>query len=113
MTPDGRYVAFTSAATNLIAVATNNSTDVFIRDLQAQTTTLVSMNSAGTGGGNEDSYSPTISSDGRFILFASKESNLTAGSFSGTDNLFLRDQQRGTNCALTTAGCAPARPCAG
>ncbi len=78
---DGRYVAFTSAATNLIAVDTNKSTDVFVRDLQAQTTTLVSANSTGTGEGNKDSYSPTISSDGRFILFVSKSSNLTFGSF--------------------------------
>ncbi|MGC9941775.1 MAG: hypothetical protein ABSE48_08055, partial [Verrucomicrobiota bacterium] len=101
---DGRYVAFTSAATNLIAVDNNNSTDVFVRDLQTQTTTLVSANSAGTGGGNKDSYSPTISSDGRFILFVSQASNLTAGTFSGTDNIFLRDQQYGTNYALTTAG---------
>ena len=97
---NGRYVAFTSAATNLIAVDTNNATDVFVRDLQAQTTTLVSVNSAGTGEGNKDSYSPTISTDGRFILFVSKASNLTSGSFSGTDNLFLRDQLAGTNYAL-------------
>jgi Tol biopolymer transport system component len=101
---DGRYVAFTSAATNLIAVDTNKSTDVFIRDLQTQTTMLVSANSVGTGEGNKDSYSPTISSDGRFLLFVSKASNLTAGSFSGTDNLFLRDRQYGTNYALITAG---------
>ncbi|MGA2246294.1 MAG: hypothetical protein ABSH48_14955 [Verrucomicrobiota bacterium] len=109
---DGRYVAFTSAATNLIAVDTNKSTDVFIRDLQAQTTTLVSVNAAGTGEGNGNSYAPTISADGRFILFVSKASNLTAGSFSGFDNLFLRDQQYGTNYALTKTGksCAAMTP---
>jgi Tol biopolymer transport system component len=101
---DGRYVAFTSAATNLIAGDTNNATDVFVRDLQFQTTTLVSANTAGTGEGNKDSYSPTISTDGRFILFVSQASNLTAGSFSGTDNLFLRDRQLGTNYALTKGG---------
>jgi hypothetical protein len=101
---DGRYVAFTSVATNLIVVDTNNATDVFIRDLQMQTTTLVSANAVGTGEGNKDSYSPTISSDGRFVLFVSKASNLTAGTFSGTDNLFLRDRQLGTNYALTKAG---------
>jgi dipeptidyl aminopeptidase/acylaminoacyl peptidase len=101
---NSRYVAFTSAATNLIAVDTNKSTDVFVRDLQAQTTVLVSVNSDGTGEGNKNSYSPTISVDGRFILFVSKASNLAPGSFSGTDNLFLYDQQKGTNCALTTSG---------
>ena len=101
---NGRYVAFTSAATNLIAADANNATDVFIRDLQMQATTLVSANTTRTGGGNSDSYSPTISVDGRFILFVSKANNLTAGSFSGTDNLFLRDLQSGTNYALTKTG---------
>ena len=43
MTPDGRYVAFTSAATNLVAGDTNGIADVFVRDLQAGTTTLVSV----------------------------------------------------------------------
>jgi hypothetical protein len=109
---NGRYVAFTSAATNLITVDNNNSMDVFIRDLLAQTTTLVSVNSAGTGEGNNDSYSPTISADGRFVLFVSKASNLAAGSFSGTDNLFLRDRQQDTNYALTKTGqgCAAMTP---
>jgi Tol biopolymer transport system component len=101
---DGRYVAFTSAATNLIAMDTNNATDVFVRDLQAQTTTLVSVNSAGTVEGKGDSHSPSISSDGRFVLFASHTTNPAPGSTSGADDLFLRDQQLGTNYALTTAG---------
>ena len=43
MTPDGRYVAFVSAATNLVVGDTNNIADVFVRDLQAGTTTLVSV----------------------------------------------------------------------
>ena len=92
---DGRYVAFTSAATNLITGDTNNALDVFVRDLQTQTTFLVSANAAGTGEGNQDSYSPTISSDGPFVMFVSKAGNLAAGSFSGTENLFLPDRQAG------------------
>ena len=109
---NGRYVAFTSAATNLIAMDTNHATDVFLRDLQAQTTTLVSVNADGTGEGNKNSYSPMISADGRFILYVSKASNLTSDSVSGTDNLFLRDEQVGTNYALTTSGqvCAAMTP---
>jgi WD40 repeat protein len=109
---DGRYVAFTSAATNLISMDTNHSSDVFIRDLQTQTTSLVSVNAAGTGEGNNDSYSPTISADGRFVLFLSQATNLAAGAFSGADNLFLRDRQTGTNYALTMTGqnCAAITP---
>jgi hypothetical protein len=101
---NGRYVAFTSYATNLIAVRTTNATDVFVRDLQAQTTALVSVNAAGTGEANGASYTPTLGADGRFILFLSQAKNLAAGTFSGTDNLFLRDTQNGTNYALTTTG---------
>jgi hypothetical protein len=109
---DGRYVAFTSSATNLTGMDTNHSADVFIRDLQAQTTTLVSVDATGAGEGNQDSYSPTLSADGRFILFLSKATNLATGTFSGADNLFLRDRQSPTNCALTQTGqkCAAMTP---
>jgi len=48
MTPDGRWIAFISAATNLVAGDTNGIPDVFIRDLVAQTTTLVSVGAYGT-----------------------------------------------------------------
>jgi Tol biopolymer transport system component len=101
---DGRYVAFTSSADNLVPGDTNKAADVFVRDLQAGTTVLVSLNTAGTGPGNKHSYSPVISGGGRYVLFLSKASNLASGSFSGTENLFVRDLQVGTNYALTTAG---------
>src|SRR5262249_14791300 len=59
---DGRYVAFSSTAGNLSALDNNNFEDVFVRDLQAGTTTLISVNTNGTGSGDYDSFSPTISS---------------------------------------------------
>ena len=101
---DGRYVAFSSYANNLIAGDANNAQDVFLRDLQMGTTMLVSASQAGIHPGNSNSFSPAISGDGRYVLFHSKASNLAAGSFgSGIENLFLRDVQQGTNYALTTA----------
>ncbi|MGO8927883.1 MAG: hypothetical protein ACLQU3_13485 [Limisphaerales bacterium] len=100
---DGRYVAFTSSADNLVPGDTNKAQDVFVRDLQSGTTALVSLSSAGSGPGNGASYSPTLSSDGRYVLFRSLAGNLTLGSFSGYENLFLRDLQRGTNYALTSS----------
>ncbi len=100
---DGRYVAFTSSADNLVAGDTNKYQDVFVRDLEAGTTILVSLNSTGTGPGNKGSYAPTLSADGRYVLFRSQAVNLAPGSFTG-ENLFLRDLQAGTNYALTTAG---------
>lgn len=100
---DGRYVAFTSGADNLVAGDANNVQDVFVLDLQAGTTTLVSANYAGTGSGTGPSYSPTISTDGRYVLFRSKAYDLVPGGWftSFPENLFLRDLQLGTNYALT------------
>jgi Tol biopolymer transport system component len=105
---DGRYVAFTSSADNLVARDNNNAQDVFVRDLQSATTVLVSVKTGGGGPGSGDSYSPIISADGRYVLFRSTAANLASGSFSGTDNLFLGDQQAGTTYALTTTGAGAA-----
>jgi hypothetical protein len=96
---DGRFVAFASRASNLVAVDTNNGleggggiTDIFVRDMQSGITKLVSMNSAGTDSGNTSSGDANeISSDGRYVLFASAATNLTTVSNSGGLNLFLRD----------------------
>ena len=98
---DGRYVAFTSSADNLVPGDTNNAQDVFVRDLQSGTTVLASMSSGGSGPGNGASYFATLSSDGRYVLFRSLARNLASGSFSGYENLFVRDLQIGTNYALT------------
>jgi Tol biopolymer transport system component len=107
LSADGRYVVFTSSADNLVAGDTNKASDVFLRDLQAGTTALVSVNSSGTGPGNSASYSPLISTNGRYVLFRSKATNLAPGSFSG-ENLFQRDLQSATTRALTTNGVLPA-----
>lgn len=87
---DGRYVAFTSSADNLVSSDNNRAQDVFIRDLQAGTTALVSVSTDGVSPGNDDSFSPTISASGRYVLFHSKASNLAAGSFgSSIENFFF------------------------
>lgn len=65
---DGRYVAFTSMATNLVAGDVAFTNDVFVRDLTLGTTTCISENSTGTIGIN-DCSSPTISADGRYVAF--------------------------------------------
>jgi Tol biopolymer transport system component len=99
---DGRYVAFTSFATNLVAGDANLYSDVFVRDLEAGVTTLVSVGTNG-GTGNNSSYLPQISSDGRYVLFCSAAVNL-APDVAGGNNLYLRDLQLGETYALTTNG---------
>jgi Tol biopolymer transport system component len=101
---NGRYVAFTSTADNLADGDTNHARDVFVRDLETGTTTLVSLNLAGTGPGNRESYSPSITADGRYVLFRSLATDLAPHTFGGSQNLFLRDLQLGTNYALTLGG---------
>ena len=104
---NGRYVAFSSFATNLVpGVFSSNTENVFVRDLQLGTTTLVSTNisSGPFACGNSNSFSPSISCDGRFILFQSQATNIAAiapAQSPGAQNLFLYDQQLGTNYALT------------
>lgn len=105
---NGRYVAFTSSANDLVANDPNYAQNVYVRDLQNGTTTLVSVSTDGVHSGNDDSYSPIISADGRYVLFHSKASNLASGSFgSGNENLFLRDLQTGTTYVLASSSSGP------
>lgn len=92
---DGRYVAFESDATNLIAGDTNAVRDIFVRDLQAAVTTRVSVDSLG-GQANGRSTFATISADGRYVAFESEATNLVAGDLNGVRDVFVRDRQTGT-----------------
>jgi len=100
---DARFVAFVSTASDLIANDTNgNIQDVFVRDLQMGTTTLVSVNQFGTGSGNDSSADPVISPDGRFVAFVSRASDLTAhDDANGIEDVFVRDLQMGTTTLVS------------
>ena len=89
---DGRYVAFQSASTNLVAGDTNFRVDVFVRDLVLGVTARASVDSAGVEG-NHDSSRPDLSADGRFVVFHSRASNLVAGDVNGQQDVFVRDMQ--------------------
>lgn len=73
---DGRYVVFESDASNLVPHDTNGATDVFVRDLVMNTTTLISINAKGTASGNGTSNDPVISADGNVVAFDSLANNL-------------------------------------
>jgi Tol biopolymer transport system component len=89
---DGRYVAFSSSARNLVANDTNAVEDVFVRDLLRGVTTRESL---GRGGmeTNGASSAPAISADGRFVAFTSSASNLVAGDDNGIPDLFVLDRR--------------------
>jgi Tol biopolymer transport system component len=75
MSANGRYVAFRSSATNLVAGDTNGATDIFVRDLVGKTTKRVSIATGGTQA-NAESSDPIISADGSLVAFTSPASNL-------------------------------------
>jgi Tol biopolymer transport system component len=85
---DGRYVAFESAATNLVAGDTNGTPDVFVHDLQTGATTRVSVDS---GGGQADGWSdnPALDGDGSTVAFLSSATNLVAGDTNDAADVFV------------------------
>jgi Tol biopolymer transport system component len=105
---DGRYVAFTSLADNLVPNDSNHLSDVFLRDLQTGTTILVSTNFGISGSGNGVSFSPSIGLDGRFLTFESQADSIarSTGPFASATrtNLFLYDLQFHTTYIITTNG---------
>jgi Tol biopolymer transport system component len=90
MSFDGRYVAFVSGATNLIGPVLNGAQHVFVRDTQSGTTTLASKDANGVQG-NDSSYYPKISGDGRFVSFQSFATNLVPGDTNGLADVFVHD----------------------
>ncbi len=89
---DGRYVAFTSEASNLVVGDTNGVSDVFVRDRDTGMTTRISVASDGTQA-NSRSFTPAISGDGRYIAFASYASNLVPDDTNGVADIFVYDQE--------------------
>jgi Tol biopolymer transport system component len=96
---DGRYVAFT--ATNLLE-ANAPPGSAYVRDRQAGVTEVVTLSSGGTSG-NNDSYHPEISGDGRYVAFASRSSNLVPNDTNGVEDAFVRDRVMGTTIRVNVS----------
>jgi len=92
---DGRYVAFRSYATNLVAGDTNGATDIFLRDRLSGVTERISVSDA-EAQANGNSYDPSISADGRYVAFSSAATNLVSGDTAGFIDIFVRDRVNGT-----------------
>ena len=105
---DGRYVAFESMSPDLAPGDTGYDMDIFVRDRQAGTTELVSVDN------NENevtgwSYAPSITADGRYVAFCSTASTLVPGDTNGVYDIFVRDRVTHTTyrLSLDTAGGDP------
>ena len=106
ITPDGRLVAFTSDALNLIPGDVDDAaSDVFLRDRQAGTTEGISTIQPPSGPVLH-SGSPALSADGRLVAFNSRESNLVAGDTNDRFDIFVFDRQTQTTerVSLSSAG---------
>lgn len=95
LSADGRFVAFDSSAGALVPDDVGPTQDAFVHDRSTGVTTRVSIDSAGVQG-NNGSYSPTISADGRIVAFNSYASNLVAGDSNGVVDVFVRNRLNGT-----------------
>jgi Tol biopolymer transport system component len=101
----GRFVAFSSAHSNLVKDDGNYFDDVFVRDRVRGETTRVSVSSSGAVP-NDFSFFPAISANGRFVAFASIASNLVPGDTNHRLDVFVRDRKRGvtTRVSVNSAG---------
>jgi Tol biopolymer transport system component len=92
---NGRFIAFSSDALDLIPGDTKDKSNTFVRDRVMKTTELISVSVAGAPG-NSYSQDPAISADGRFVAFQSRAGDLVPGDSNGKAHIYVRDRATGT-----------------
>ena len=102
---DGRYVAFTSNATNLVATPNNGKQQVYVKDMLTGLVTRASVD-ASNAAGNDTSSAPALSGNGHVVAFVSQAANFSLVSTSHTGQVFVRDLEAATTTleSVTTAG---------
>lgn len=106
---DGRYVAFLSSSSNLVAGDLNHATDAFVRDRLTGITELLSVSSDGAQGDAHSQGVYDVSDDGRYVLFGSEATNLVPDDTNGECDGFVRDRELGTTERVATppdGGCS-------
>jgi Tol biopolymer transport system component len=107
---NGRQVLFSSSATDLVVNETNNTPlrasfparlNVFLRNTTTGTTTLISVNTNASAGGNGDSLPSAISTNGQFMLFESDANDLVPGDSNGIGDIFIRDVLNGSTSLVS------------
>ena len=102
ITGDGRYIVFSSAATNLVSDDTNNETDVFVHDLTNSETSRISVSSTGVQS-NLASHAPYISLNGQYVVFTSFASNLVADDTNNRSDVFVKNLSDGSVTVVSVA----------
>lgn len=100
---NGEYVAFASDATDLVVSDGNGFRDIFLRDVAAGTTTLLSSDS---GGGDSDgpSFDPAITPDGSFICFSTEATDLIVAGLNGQRQIIRQERASGTRALVSQNG---------
>lgn len=94
MSADGRYIVFQGNANNLVYNDSNNVNDIFLKDMDTGSLQIISRSGTGVQG-NDDSNAPSISADGRYVVFMSAATNLVDGDINGVSDTFVKDIQTG------------------
>ncbi len=103
---DGRFVAFSSYAANLVPGDANGAAHIFVYDRQRNALERISVSSAGIPA-NRDARTPAISADGRYVAYASAASNLVNGDANGAVDIFVYDRLARRTSRVSLAVTAP------
>lgn len=101
---DGRYLVFISRAANLNPDDTDNLSDIYLYDRKNRALELISRAGASGKKANNESQAPSISQDGRYVVFASKASNLDSTDADNTSDIYLYDRKRTAMELISRAG---------
>ncbi|WP_417822141.1 hypothetical protein [Terasakiella sp.] len=103
---DGNLVAFSTAATNLDPNDATGGIDVYLKNLTTGTLTLVSKETGGSADGTLDSFQPTITGDGQYVIYSSWADELVASDGNGNQDIFIYKISDGTTtrASLSTGG---------
>jgi Tol biopolymer transport system component len=99
---NGRYVTFMSALHRIVPNDTNDAEDIFVYDMQTEEISRVSVASGGAQADN-DSATPSISSDGQLVAFMSGAGNLVMGDTNGIPDVFVHDRGTGETRRVSVA----------
>lgn len=102
ISPDGRFVAYYSSASNIVPGDTNGANDCFLYDRMLDTVVRVSVNSAGEEA-DGSSFRPTVSDDGARVAFVSTATNLVVGDTNNQTDVFVHDLMAGTTARVSIA----------
>lgn len=99
---NGRFVAFESRASDIVANDNNGAIDVFVYDASSNAAFLVSTSTNGVSGSG-DSFAPRFSADGNLVVFVSTADNLTANDTNGTGDVFVRNLTTGVTTLVSVS----------